>query len=120
MTIGYPLRNRQSQSDGTFIIVGFCASFVRAIKPVKNFFTIVFWNTNALVDKFQLRHIAASRQLNFNDGIGRAETQGIFQEGDYAGQPIFITKDGTLVTPKSDSILPSITRRSICVDRHFR
>ena len=28
---------------------------------------------------------------------------------------IFITKDGTLVTPKSDSILPSITRRSLCV-----
>ncbi|MEE1114371.1 MAG: branched-chain amino acid aminotransferase, partial [Eubacterium sp.] len=27
---------------------------------------------------------------------------------------IFITKDGKLVTPKSDSILPSITRRSIC------
>ena len=27
---------------------------------------------------------------------------------------IFITKDGGLVTPKSDSILPSITRRSIC------
>jgi branched-chain amino acid aminotransferase len=26
---------------------------------------------------------------------------------------IFITKDGNLVTPKSDSILPSITRRSI-------
>ncbi len=28
---------------------------------------------------------------------------------------IFITKDGTLVTPKSGSILPSITRRSIMV-----
>ena len=28
---------------------------------------------------------------------------------------IFITKDGTLVTPKSDSILPSITRRSIMI-----
>lgn len=28
---------------------------------------------------------------------------------------IFITKDGKLVTPKSDSILPSITRRSIMV-----
>ena len=27
---------------------------------------------------------------------------------------IFIEKDGTLVTPKSDSILPSVTRRSIC------
>jgi len=27
---------------------------------------------------------------------------------------IFITKDGKLVTPKSSSILPSITRRSIC------
>ena len=27
---------------------------------------------------------------------------------------IFITKDGKLVTPKSNSILPSITRRSIC------
>lgn len=27
---------------------------------------------------------------------------------------IFITKDGKLVTPKSDSILPSITRRSLC------
>ncbi len=26
---------------------------------------------------------------------------------------IFITKDGTLVTPKSDSILPSVTRRSV-------
>ena len=26
---------------------------------------------------------------------------------------IFVTKDGKLVTPKSDSILPSITRRSI-------
>ncbi len=26
---------------------------------------------------------------------------------------IFVTKDGTIVTPKSDSILPSITRRSI-------
>lgn len=27
---------------------------------------------------------------------------------------IFITKDNTVVTPKSDSILPSITRRSLC------
>jgi branched-chain amino acid aminotransferase len=26
---------------------------------------------------------------------------------------IFVTKDGTIVTPKSDSILPSITRRSL-------
>lgn len=33
---------------------------------------------------------------------------------------IFITKDGTLVTPLSDSILPSITRRSICyVAEHY-
>ena len=32
---------------------------------------------------------------------------------------IFVTKDGTLVTPLSDSILPSITRRSLCyVDEH--
>ena len=28
---------------------------------------------------------------------------------------IFVTKDGTFVTPKSDSILPSITRRSLMV-----
>ena len=27
---------------------------------------------------------------------------------------IFVTKDGKLVTPKSNSILPSITRRSLC------
>ena len=27
---------------------------------------------------------------------------------------IFITKDGKLVTPKSNTILPSITRRSLC------
>ena len=27
---------------------------------------------------------------------------------------LFVTKDGTIVTPKSDSILPSITRRSLC------
>ena len=26
---------------------------------------------------------------------------------------LFITKDGEVVTPKSDSILPSITRRSL-------
>ena len=33
---------------------------------------------------------------------------------------IFITKDGALVTPLSDSILPSITRRSICyVAEHY-
>ncbi len=33
---------------------------------------------------------------------------------------IFITKDGTLVTPKSDSILPSITRRSLVyVAEHY-
>lgn len=33
---------------------------------------------------------------------------------------IFITKDGKLVTPKSDSILPSITRRSLCyVAEHY-
>ena len=33
---------------------------------------------------------------------------------------IFITKDGTLVTPKSDSILPSITRRSfVYVAEHY-
>lgn len=33
---------------------------------------------------------------------------------------IFITKDGKLVTPKSDSILPSITRRSIMyVAEHY-
>ncbi len=27
---------------------------------------------------------------------------------------LFVTKDGKIVTPKSDSILPSITRRSLC------
>lgn len=33
---------------------------------------------------------------------------------------IFVTKDGTIVTPKSDSILPSITRRSLCyVAEHY-
>ena len=33
---------------------------------------------------------------------------------------IFITKDGTVVTPLSDSILPSITRRSLCyVAEHY-
>ena len=33
---------------------------------------------------------------------------------------IFVTKDGTVVTPKSDSILPSITRRSlIYVAEHY-
>ena len=33
---------------------------------------------------------------------------------------IFVTKDGTIVTPKSDSILPSITRRSLMyVAEHY-
>ena len=33
---------------------------------------------------------------------------------------IFVTKDGTLVSPKSDSILPSVTRRSLMyVAEHY-
>lgn len=33
---------------------------------------------------------------------------------------LFVTKDGNLVTPKSDSILPSISRRSmIYVAEHY-
>ncbi len=33
---------------------------------------------------------------------------------------LFVTKDGKVVTPKSDSILPSITRRSLCyVAEHY-
>ena len=33
---------------------------------------------------------------------------------------LFVTKDGTIVTPKSDSTLPSITRRSLCyVAEHY-
>ncbi len=33
---------------------------------------------------------------------------------------LFVKKDGTIVTPKSDSILPSITRRSLCyVAEHY-
>ena len=36
-------------------------------------------------------------------------------EGTGGANVIFVTKDGTVVTPKSNSILPSITRRSLMV-----
>ena len=36
-------------------------------------------------------------------------------ESDFGANIIFITKSGKLVTPKSDSILPSITRRSLLI-----
>lgn len=61
-----------------------------------------------------LHAIVDAHKQGFDENMYLDASTRTFVEETGGANFIFITKDGTLVTPKSDSILPSITRRSIC------
>ncbi|WP_194611631.1 branched-chain amino acid aminotransferase [Clostridium vitabionis] len=64
--------------------------------------------------------IVDAHQKGFDENIYLDPATRTYIEETGGANVIFITKDGTLVTPKSDSILPSITRRSIVyVAEHY-
>lgn len=64
--------------------------------------------------------IVKARKEGFDDTMYLDAATRTYVEETGGANFIFITKDGELVTPKSDSILPSITRRSILyVAEHY-
>ena len=60
-----------------------------------------------------LFQIVEAHELGFDENIYLDSATRTYIEETGGANIIFITSDGTLVTPKSDSILPSITRRSL-------
>lgn len=58
--------------------------------------------------------IVEAHNLGFDENMYLDAATHTFVEETGGANFIFVTKDGTIVTPKSDSILPSVTRRSIC------
>jgi branched-chain amino acid aminotransferase len=64
--------------------------------------------------------IVDAHKKGFDENIYLDPASRTYIEETGGANVIFITKDGTLVTPKSNSILPSITRRSIVyVAEHY-
>ena len=61
-----------------------------------------------------LRAIVDAHENGFDENLYLDPTTRTFVEETGGANFIFVTKDGKIVTPKSDSILPSITRRSLC------
>lgn len=61
-----------------------------------------------------LHAIVDAHNCGFDENMYLDAATRTFVEETGGANFIFITKDGTVVTPKSDSILPSITRRSLC------
>ena len=62
-----------------------------------------------------LHAIVDAHNQGFDENMYLDPGSRIYVEETGGANFIFITKDGKLVTPKSDSILPSITRRSLMV-----
>ena len=60
------------------------------------------------------RAIVDAHENGFDENLYLDPTTRTFVEETGGANFIFVTKDGKIVTPKSDSILPSITRRSLC------
>jgi branched-chain amino acid aminotransferase len=60
-----------------------------------------------------LRMIVSAHEEGYDENMYLDAATRTYVEETGGANFIFITKDGKLVTPKSDSILPSITRRSI-------
>ena len=54
-----------------------------------------------------------AHENGFNENLYLDPQNRIYVEETGGANIVFVTKDGNLVTPKSDSILPSITKRSI-------
>lgn len=61
-----------------------------------------------------LHAIVDAHHCGFDENMYLDAATRTFVEETGGANFIFVTKDGTIVTPKSDSILPSITRRSLC------
>ena len=61
-----------------------------------------------------LHAIVDAHNCGFDENLYLDSASRTFIEETGGANLIFVTKDGALVTPKSDSILPSITRRSLC------
>ncbi len=61
-----------------------------------------------------LHAIVDAHENGFDENLYLDPATRTFVEETGGANFIFITKDNKLVTPKSDSILPSITRRSLC------
>ncbi len=61
-----------------------------------------------------LSAIVEAHALGFDENMYLDSATRTFVEETGGANFIFVTKDGTIVTPKSDSILPSVTRRSLC------
>lgn len=67
-----------------------------------------------------LQPIVEAHKLGFNDNMYLDAATRTYVEEAGGANFMFITKDGTFVTPKSPSILPSITRRSLVyVAEHY-
>ena len=60
-----------------------------------------------------LYNIVDAHEKGFDENIYLDAASRTYIEETGGANVIFVTKDGTVVTPKSDSILPSITRRSL-------
>ncbi len=61
-----------------------------------------------------LHAIVEAHNLGYDENMYLDPSERKYVEETGGANFLFVTKDGTLVTPKSDSILPSITRRSLC------
>lgn len=61
-----------------------------------------------------LHAIVDAHENGFDENLYLDPATRTFVEETGGANFIFVTKDNTIVTPKSDSILPSITRRSLC------
>ncbi|MCD8201242.1 MAG: branched-chain amino acid aminotransferase [Clostridia bacterium] len=67
-----------------------------------------------------LQAIVEAHRLGFDENMYLDAAQRKYVEETGGANFIFVKEDGTIVTPLSDSILPSITRRSICyVAEHY-
>ncbi len=67
-----------------------------------------------------LHAIVTAHNEGFDENLYLDAQTRTFVEETGGANFIFVTKDGKIVTPKSDSILPSITRRSLCyVAEHY-
>jgi branched-chain amino acid aminotransferase len=62
-----------------------------------------------------LYNIVDAHENGFDENMYLDPASHTFVEETGGANFLFVTKDGTVVTPKSDSILPSITRRSLMV-----
>ncbi len=61
-----------------------------------------------------LHAIVEAHQLGYDENMYLDPAERKYVEETGGANFLFVAKDGTLVTPLSDSILPSITRRSLC------